>query len=91
MAGMFSMGINSATAGSHYDKARALANLKMEEAKSLPFATVSEDFPEAGNGTPYDASTPWPDGPGGFEGFHYTVEKEYMTRPPRESGLTFYL
>ena len=37
MAGMFDMGLNSATRGSNYDKARALANLKMEEAKSLPF------------------------------------------------------
>ena len=40
MVGMFDMGLNSATTGSNYDKARALANLKMEEAKSLPFATV---------------------------------------------------
>jgi Tfp pilus assembly protein PilV len=48
MVGMFDMGLNSATAGSQYDKARALANLKMEEAESLPFATVSDDFPVIG-------------------------------------------
>ena len=42
MVGMFDMGLNSATEGSNYDKARALANLKMEEAKSLPFATRQE-------------------------------------------------
>ena len=39
MVGMFDMGLNSATKGSNYDKARALANLKMEEAKSLSFAS----------------------------------------------------
>jgi len=54
MAGMFDMGLNSATAGSNYDKARTLANLKMEEAKSLPFDSadatvqdVKDNFPEA--------------------------------------------
>ena len=36
MAGMFEMGLRSATSGSNYDKARTLANLKMEEAKNLP-------------------------------------------------------
>ena len=49
MVGMFDMGINAATRASDYDKARALANLKMEEAKSLPFVDVQDNFPE---GTP---------------------------------------
>ena len=30
---------------SHYDKARTLANLKMEEAKSMPFVDVKDNFP----------------------------------------------
>jgi prepilin-type N-terminal cleavage/methylation domain-containing protein len=47
MVGMFDMGLRSATTGSNYDKARALANLKMEEAKSLPFATVQRFSPPA--------------------------------------------
>jgi len=82
MAGMFDMGLNAATASSQYDKARALANLKMEEAKSLPFATVQDNFPQAGNGTPYTTVT-WIDGtPSGFGGFQYRVEKQYMTQPP---------
>ena len=63
MAGMFEMGINSATKGGQYDKARALANLKMEEAKSLTFTTVRDNFPQAGNGTPYTAVN-WINGPG---------------------------
>ena len=35
MVGMFDMGLQSATRGSNYDKSRALANLKLEEAKSI--------------------------------------------------------
>src|SRR5215208_2076746 len=53
MAGMFDMGLRSATKGSNYDKARTLANLKMEEAKSLPFDStdatvqdVKDNFPQ---------------------------------------------
>ena len=45
MVGMFDMGLNSATKGSNYDKARALANLKLEQAKSLPYETVRTNFP----------------------------------------------
>ena len=45
MAGMFDMGLRTATTGSNYDKARTLANLKLEEAKSLPFDTVRGQFP----------------------------------------------
>jgi len=42
MVGMFDMGLKGATAGSNYDKSRALANLKLEEAKSLPFASLQK-------------------------------------------------
>ena len=45
MVGMFDMGINSATESGQYDKARALANLKMEEAKSVSFDSVRNNFP----------------------------------------------
>ena len=45
MVGMFDMGLRTATTGSNYDKARTLANLKMEEAKSLPFATRQRQLP----------------------------------------------
>src|SRR5688572_11304449 len=45
MAGMFDIGLNAATQSSHYDKARTLANLKMEEAKSMPFVDVKDNFP----------------------------------------------
>ena len=56
MVGMFDMGLNGVTASSHYDKARTLANLKLEEAKNLPFTDVEDNFPEAGITTPYDGS-----------------------------------
>ena len=48
-----------ATRSSNYDKARALANLKMEEAKSLPFDRRSRtNFPEAvGRRTPTTRDT----------------------------------
>ena len=81
MAGMFDMGINTATQGGQYDKARALANMKLEEAKSLSFATVRDNFPQAGNTTPY-TTVNWINGPGGFAGFQYRVQKHYMTQPP---------
>jgi prepilin-type N-terminal cleavage/methylation domain-containing protein len=65
MAGMFDMGLNSVTKASNYDKARTLANLKLEEAKSLPFDStdaavrdLQDNFPElAGTTTNYGALT----------------------------------
>src|SRR5215213_2188782 len=64
MVSMFDMGLNSATAGSQYDKARALANLKLEQAKSLPFDSsnntvqdLKDNFPmAAGTTTTYNGS-----------------------------------
>src|ERR671910_1578821 len=64
MAGMFDMGLRSTTEGSKYDKARMLANLKLEQAKNLPFDSLDEtirdvkdNFPEpVGTTTPYNAS-----------------------------------
>src|SRR5918998_5162231 len=66
MVGMFDMGLHSTIEGSKYDKARMLANLKLEQAKNLPFDSgddtiqdVKDNFPEAaGTLTAYD------DGPG---------------------------
>jgi prepilin-type N-terminal cleavage/methylation domain-containing protein len=85
LVGMFDMGLRSATTGSNYDKARALANLKMEEAKSRTFAEVEGNFPQPGNATPY-TTVNWINGPGGFTGFQYRVEKHYMTQPPTGQG-----
>jgi prepilin-type N-terminal cleavage/methylation domain-containing protein len=84
MAGMFEMGLRSATAGSNYDKARALANLKMEEAKNLSFADVENDFPEAGNPTPYDEPSAWLS-EANFTNLEYRIVKEYIDPPPTGS------
>jgi prepilin-type N-terminal cleavage/methylation domain-containing protein len=81
MIGMFDMSLNGVTASSHYDKARTLANLKLEEAKNLPFTDVEGNFPDAGVSTPYDGSD-WFTEPGAdFANFQYTVYKDYMEEP----------
>jgi prepilin-type N-terminal cleavage/methylation domain-containing protein len=85
MVGMFDMGINTATRASDYDKARALANLKLEQAKGLPFLEVQENFPE-GIGTPYDDDTPFTEPGGEFANFTYKIEKHYMEEPPTDLG-----
>jgi type II secretory pathway pseudopilin PulG len=82
MAAMFNAGINSATASSNYDKARMLANQKLEQAKNLPFTDVESNFPVAGNTTPYDDPAAWVAGPDpDFTNFDYRVVKDYMAQP----------
>ena len=81
MVGMFDMGLQTATKGSNYDKSRALANLNLEEAKSLPFASLQNDFPVAGS-TP-DATSGYYDSgfipaSADFTNFQYRIEKQYM-------------
>ncbi len=98
MVGMFDMGLNAAIKGSNYDKGRTLANLKMEEAKSLPFDStddaiqdVKDNFPEpAGTLTTYDGSghytsDPPKTEPGFPNSITYVIEKQYM-QPPTASG-----
>src|SRR5829696_2388644 len=93
MVGMFDMGLNGVTASSHYDKARMLANLKLEEAKNLPFTDVEDNFPEAGDPTPYDPPVTEPDTwlqgedeDADFTGLDYRVVKQYMLQPPTNPG-----
>jgi hypothetical protein len=67
LVGVFDSALKSTTVSSNYDKARALSDLKMEQAKSLPFDSgdtniqdVEHDFPlaagAAGTPTAYDGS-----------------------------------
>src|SRR5215210_1675646 len=93
MMSMFDMGLHSTTEGSKYDKARMLANLKLEQAKNLPFDSlddaiqdVKDNFPEdAGTVTTYNAGY-YESGPKTEPGFPtsmtYVVEKQYMQQPP---------
>jgi len=89
MAGMFDLGLQTTTKGSNYDKSRALANLKLEEAKSLPFASLQNDFPVAGSSTP-DATTGYYvsgfiPATAPFTSFQYRIEKQYMKEPDTSS------
>jgi hypothetical protein len=88
MVGMFDLGLQTATRGSNYDKSRALANLKLEEAKSLPFASLQDNFPVAGS-TP-DATSGYYDSgfipaSAPFTNFQYRIEKQYMQKPTEGS------
>jgi prepilin-type N-terminal cleavage/methylation domain-containing protein len=73
MVGMFDAALRAATLGGNYDKARALANEKLEEIRALPYSnpgaaadSVVEKYPPA---TPVS----------GTEGiFTYTVETRFV-------------
>lgn len=71
MVGMFDMGLKAATTSGDYDKARSLANMVLEQAKSLPYQEVRDGSPEA---------APVPNGED-FAGFEYEVEKQFLKRP----------
>jgi prepilin-type N-terminal cleavage/methylation domain-containing protein len=96
MVGMFDMGLQNATRSSNYDKSRALANLKLEEAKTLSFADAENNFPEAG--TAYNGSgnyvSAWMTDEGEpywddtYTNFEYRVEKQYMRQPSKAPGST---
>jgi Tfp pilus assembly protein PilV len=90
MLGMFDTGLRGITTSSNYDKVRALANLKMEEAKSLPFATVEGSFPVSPS-TP-DANGHYQSGwtalsdtdpsvAADFPNLKYRVDKQYLNQP----------
>ena len=82
MVGMFDMALNAATRGSDYDKARTLANGKLEEIRALPYDTpgspadsVVELFPP---GTPVNGSQ---------GSLTYTVTTTYFTENPDTGNL----
>ena len=90
MPAMFDMGLHSTTVGSNYDRARMLANMKLEEAKNLPYNTVRDNFPEpvgtpaVPDGSGYYQSA-WKTEPGAdFANLQYRVEKQYMAQPSQE-------
>ena len=75
MVGMFDAGLNAASRGGNYDKARALANQQLETAKSLPYETVRDSFP---NGTPAPNPAVTSSGQSAPDGFSYTVTKRFI-------------
>ena len=91
MVGMFDMGLNSAGMGNKYDKARTLANTKLEQAKMLDYETVRTNFPSqaaSGKGVPVTAagvtssSVTSAQDPRVPPGFSYVVTKQYLQQPP---------
>ena len=86
MVGMFDMGLNAATRGSNYDKARALANKQLEQAASFSYGTVRTDFPNApctfgGSGLceVENLEVPVAEDPDGeYDNFRYAIRKQYV-------------
>jgi prepilin-type N-terminal cleavage/methylation domain-containing protein len=61
IVGMFDAGLKTTGASGDYDRARTLANLVLEQAKSLPYEEVRDGFPAAsstpgGSGSCADSS-----------------------------------
>jgi hypothetical protein len=93
MVGMFDMGLNSATTGSNYDRARTLANTKLEQAKMLPYETVRTDFPSqatSGKGAPVGSNSITSSSVTSAQDsrvpprFSYVVTKQYLEQPPTD-------
>jgi type II secretory pathway pseudopilin PulG len=93
MVSMFDMGLNAATRGSNYDKARSLAKTQLEQAQSLSYSTVRTSFPNApctfsssGLCEVENLEVPTIEDPDGeFDNFRYAIRKQYV----RPSGSTF--
>ncbi len=101
MVGMFDMGLKTATTSGNYDKARAYANERLENAKSLSYANAeSNSFPggvtptSCGSGcSRYDVpSASMPASAGLPNGSTYRIDKQYLTQPtvaPKVSSEDF--
>jgi Tfp pilus assembly protein PilV len=98
MVTMFDTGLRSATTSGNYDKARSLANMKLEEAKSLPYdsATVrdlKDNFPEnPPTTTSYSGTGFYQSGwrtETGFSGLEYRVQKQFLNPPSGAASQSF--
>lgn len=99
MVGMFDTGLRAASSGGNYDTARAFANKKLEQTKSLPYNSaaptaqdVRDNFPVAGAAMPpsgeYNSPSPITnatqvDVPPGFS---YSVRKRFVWSVPNAAG-----
>ncbi len=91
MVSMFDMGLNAATRGSNYDKARAFANERLERAKVLPYRQVRDNFPVPSsfdtNGTSISSDLDVPEDAGLPDGSTYTITKQYVSLNPDTSSF----
>jgi Tfp pilus assembly protein PilV len=78
MVAMFDMGLNVATRGSDYDKARALANERLEEIRALPYNKPGGSADSAVE--KYQPGTPVTDTP--QSGFTRTATTTFFTENP---------
>jgi prepilin-type N-terminal cleavage/methylation domain-containing protein len=92
MVGMFDAGLRAANTSGNYDKARALANAKLEEAKSQDYATVKSSFPSTAcaldaSDTDGEDTCSSLSAPAGYPAtFTYSVTKQYLQ--PLGSGAS---
>ena len=88
MVAMFDAGLRAASTGSNYDSARTFANQQLEQAKSLTYATVRDDFP-SGTPAPDPSSgtiTSSSQSVSGLPNGRYTVTKTYVSRELVDDG-----
>jgi prepilin-type N-terminal cleavage/methylation domain-containing protein len=87
MVSMFDTGLRAASTSGNYDKARTLANMKLEEAKSTDYEAVRNSFPSGtsapGSGGSVTSSEQTDDAPPGFS---YTVAKQYIDHELSDSN-----
>jgi Tfp pilus assembly protein PilV len=97
MVSMFDMGLNTAGRGTNYDRARTLANTKLEQAKMLPYETVKSNFPSeaASNmGAPVGSNSITSSSVTSArdlrvpQGFCYVVTKQYLKQPTMIPGTS---
>ena len=93
MVSMFGMGLNTANRGHNYDRARTLANTKLEQAKMLDYETVRTNFPSEaasnkgapnGSNSITSSSVTIAQDPRVPPRFSYVVTKQYLQQPPTD-------
>lgn len=97
MVTMFDVGLRSATTSGNYDQARSLANMKLEEAKSLPYDSTSardvkDNFPENPPTTTSYSSGSYQSSwrpETGFSGLEYRVQKQFLNTPSNNASQSF--
>lgn len=98
MVGMFDAGLRSATLGSNYDKARALAKKQMESVQTLSYDAVKNTYPGpsctpvafsgSGESNTTGCTVPAAEDPKGvFSGFTYEVRKQFLTPSVGGAGV----
>lgn len=97
MVAMFDVGLKSATLGSNYDMARALATKQLEKAQSSSYGSVRSNFPHdpargvtcPSGAAPFNASngrsTTTVCADSAYTGFTFDVEKQFL-QPPDSGG-----